>query len=194
MRKLLRYLRGNAVPVLVGAGLTAALLTVVVGGEHALSSTAFCTSCHSMTYPAEELAESTHYGALGANPECKDCHVPQGLGNFALAVSTHVVDGLRGMVGEAALDLSTADKFDEHRLEFAHNARMNLKAWDSVTCRSCHRDPRPPGKSARTAHEKIRTEGATCIDCHQNLVHKRVPETDLDRSRAEGRMVLRERK
>lgn len=193
MRKILGYLCAHRLAVLIGAGLTAALLTAGVGGEHALSSTTFCTSCHSMTYPAEELAESTHYGALGANPECKDCHVPQGIGNFALAVSTHVVDGLRGMVGEVARDLSTVEKFDAHRLEFAHNARMNLKAWDSVTCRSCHRDPRPPGRSARAAHEKMRTEGATCIDCHQNLVHKRVPETDLDRSLADGRMVMRKK-
>jgi nitrate/TMAO reductase-like tetraheme cytochrome c subunit len=38
----------------------------------------------------------------------------------------------------------------------------------------------------------MRTEGATCIDCHQNLVHKEVDETDLDASLAQGKMVIRE--
>jgi nitrate/TMAO reductase-like tetraheme cytochrome c subunit len=66
---------------------------------------------------------------------------------------------------------------------------MNLKRWDSVTCRACHKDPQPPGADARAAHEKMRTHKATCIDCHQNLVHKEVPETDLDASLAQGRRV-----
>ena len=51
--------------------------------------------------------------------------------------------------------------------------------------------PQPPGADARAAHEKMRTQKATCIDCHQNLVHKEVPETDLDASLAQGRRVER---
>lgn len=38
----------------------------------------------------------------------------------------------------------------------------------------------------------MKTEGATCIDCHQNLVHKQFPESDLNASRAQGMMVLKE--
>ena len=40
----------------------------------------------------------------------------------------------------------------------------------------------------------METEGATCIDCHQNLVHKKVPEHDLNASLAQGKMVLKEEK
>jgi cytochrome c-type protein NapC len=72
----------------------------------------------------------------------------------------------------------------------AHDARMNLKKWDSVTCRDCHRDPNPPGADAQEAHKKLKTEGATCIDCHQNLVHEEVAKTDLNASLAAGKMVL----
>ena len=54
--------------LLVGAVLGIVMVAVVFGGEAAVSTTAFCTSCHSMTYPAEELKSSSHYGALGANP------------------------------------------------------------------------------------------------------------------------------
>ncbi len=66
----------------------------------------------------------------------------------------------------------------------------NLKKWDSVTCRDCHRDPNPPGADAQEAHKKLKTEGATCIDCHQNLVHEAVPKTDLNASLAAGKMVV----
>ena len=72
----------------------------------------------------------------------------------------------------------------------AHDARMNLKKWDSVTCRDCHKNPNPPGADAQEAHKKMKTEGATCIDCHQNLVHEEVAKTDLNASLAAGKMVL----
>ena len=131
--------------LLLGLALGIVLVVVVLAGEAAVSTNAFCTSCHSMTYPAEELKTSSHYGALGANPGCKDCHIPQGLQNFHLAVATHVVDGARELYLEAVNDYSTLEKFNERRLIMAHDARMNLKKWDSTTCRTCHRNPQPPG-------------------------------------------------
>ena len=189
--RLRPYLRQHGGALLLGAAGAVALLAVLIGGEAALSTTEFCVGCHSMSYPAEELRKSSHYGALGANPGCKDCHIPQGLANFHLAVASHVIDGARELFLEFRNDYSDIKKFDARRPEMAHYARMNLKRWDSVTCRACHKDPQPPGADARAAHEKMRTQQATCIDCHQNLVHKEVPETDLDASLAQGRRVER---
>lgn len=180
--------------LLTGALLGIVMVAVVFGGEAALSTTEFCTSCHSMSYPLEELKESSHYGALGVNPGCKDCHIPQGFKNFHLAVATHVVDGARELYLEFANDYSTLEKFNERRLIMAHDARLNLKKWDSRTCRGCHTNPQPPGADAKAAHLKMETEGATCIDCHQNLVHKEVAETDLNASLKEGKMVLKSSK
>jgi nitrate/TMAO reductase-like tetraheme cytochrome c subunit len=96
--------------LLTGALLGIVMVAVVFGGEAAVSTTEFCTSCHSMSYPAEELKTSSHYGALGANPGCKDCHIPQGFKNFHLAVATHVVDGARELYLEFANDYSTLEK------------------------------------------------------------------------------------
>lgn len=186
-----RYLGLHGGALLLGAAGAVALMAGVFGGEAALSSTAFCVSCHSMSYPAEELKKSSHYGALGANPGCKDCHIPQGLANFHLAVATHVIDGARELVLELKNDYSDIAKFDARRPGMAHDARMNLKRWDSITCRTCHKDPQPPGADAKAAHAKMRTQKATCIDCHQNLVHKEVAESDLDASLAQGRRVER---
>ncbi len=189
---LRQHLRVHGLAMSYTAGGLLAVAVVVLGGEAALSTTAFCTSCHSMSYPAKELRKSDHYGALGADPGCKDCHIPQGLENFHLALQTHVVDGARELFLEFTSDYSDVKKFNKDRLRMAHLARMNLKKWDSVTCRRCHKNPRPPGKSPKRAHAKMETQGATCIDCHQNLVHKEVDETDLDASLARGEMVIRE--
>ncbi len=186
---LRRYLRQHGGALLLGAAGALTLLAALFGGEAAVSTTEFCVSCHSMSYPAEELKKSSHYGALGVNPGCKDCHIPQGLANFHLAIATHVVDGARELILEFKNDYSDIKKFDARRPEMAHDARMNLKRWDSVTCRACHKNPQPPGADARAAHDKMRTQKATCIDCHQNLVHAEVPETDLDASLAQGKMA-----
>lgn len=186
-----RLQKGSIGTLLTGGLLGIVLVVVVFGGEAALSTEEFCTSCHSMSYPQQELRESTHYGALGVNPGCKDCHIPQGIENFHLAVATHIVDGARELYLELVNDYSTLEKFNERRLIMAHDARMNLKKWDSITCRTCHKNPQPPGESAQAEHKKMETEGATCIDCHQNLVHEEAPMTDLNASLAAGKLVLK---
>lgn len=183
--------KGSIGSLLIGTLVGIVLVAVVFGGEAALSTEEFCTSCHSMSYPQEELKKSSHYGALGVNPGCKDCHIPQGFENFHLAVATHVVDGARELYLELVNDYSTLEKFNERRLIMAHDARMNLKKWDSITCRTCHKNPDPPGEGAQAAHKKMVTEGATCIDCHQNLVHTEAPMTDLNASLASGKLVLK---
>jgi nitrate/TMAO reductase-like tetraheme cytochrome c subunit len=189
---LRRYLKTHGHAITLGAGGLLVVLALLIGGEAALSTTAFCTSCHSMSYPAKELRKSSHYGALGADPGCKDCHIPQGPANFHRAVWAHLAGGSRDLFRELTHDYSEVRKFNERRLEMAHHARMEMKTQDSLTCRACHQNPRPPGKAPKSAHEKMETEGATCIDCHQNLVHREVDETDLDASLAQGKMVLKE--
>ncbi|MCC7414378.1 MAG: NapC/NirT family cytochrome c [Gammaproteobacteria bacterium] len=184
--------KGRFGAALAGALVMLLLVVAVVGGEAALSTTGFCTSCHSMSYPAEELRESSHYGALGADPGCKDCHIPQGMENLHRAVWAHLADGSRDLLAELTRDYAGIEAFDERRLEMAHRVRMQMKAQDSLTCRRCHSNPRPPGRSAKAAHARMQSEGLTCIDCHQNLVHDEVEETDLTASLARGSMVIRD--
>ncbi|MEK6586541.1 MAG: NapC/NirT family cytochrome c, partial [Nitrospirota bacterium] len=98
---------GKAGTFIVGGVVGILLIAVVFGGEAAVSRTEFCISCHSEIYPYEELKKSSHYGALGADPGCKDCHVPQGFSNFHKAIYTHVVDGLPFLIKEFTTDYST---------------------------------------------------------------------------------------
>lgn len=188
IRELFREKRRAA---LMTVGLSVVLTLVltfgVIGGEKYLSSDGFCLSCHSMSYNAEELRASSHYGALGVNPDCQACHLPP---NFFLRVESHVVDGARALIGELRHDLGTKENFDKYRAEYAHNARINIKKWDSASCRACHKEPRPSSDEAALEHKKMKTEGKTCIDCHQNLVHEKVPQEDLDQGMAQGRIVL----
>ena len=68
---LRNYLSVSGGALLLGAVLTVGSIVVVFGGEAAISRTEFCVSCHSETYPYEELKKSSHWGALGADPGCR---------------------------------------------------------------------------------------------------------------------------
>lgn len=184
------FVRQNWKAIFVTALATLFIAFIVVGWERAFSSTRFCTSCHSMSYPYEELKQSSHFGVLGADPDCEDCHLPQ---NFLLRLETHIVDGAKETIAQFTHDYSTKEKFDERRARNAHHARLNLRKWDSSPCRQCHKNVRPSSEEAERDHKKMQTEGATCIDCHQNIVHEEVPEEDLPRSEKEGRIVLKEK-
>ena len=139
VNRLWKYLSLSGGALLVGAGLVVGAIAVVFGGEHALSRTEFCVSCHSQTYPYEELKKSSHYGALGADPGCKDCHVPQGLGNFHLAVWTHVYDGTRAVLAEM--------KYDSRR---SRNSTSAGRSWPTMrACRSRIGTASPAGSATR---------------------------------------------
>lgn len=47
--------KGSIGSLLIGTLVGVVLVAVVFGGEAALSTEEFCTSCHSMSYPQEEL-------------------------------------------------------------------------------------------------------------------------------------------
>jgi len=80
--KLRQYLSMSGGSLLIGALIMVGAIAVVFGGEHALSRTEFCVSCHSQTYPYEELKKSSHYGELGADPGLQGLPRSTGLGKL----------------------------------------------------------------------------------------------------------------
>ncbi|MEE9613983.1 MAG: NapC/NirT family cytochrome c, partial [Thermodesulfobacteriota bacterium] len=91
----------------------------------------------------------------------------------------HIVSGVRDTYAEFTKGLDTEESYDAHRAEMARNARMSLKKWDSSPCRACHKNVRPENGHGKEEHKRMETEGLTCIDCHQGIYHKPVPEEKL---------------
>jgi nitrate/TMAO reductase-like tetraheme cytochrome c subunit len=156
------------VAFIVGIGFTGSF----IGGLKYAETVTFCTSCHEMNTPFQELTQSVHYSnPFGIRATCADCHVPPkfvpGLIRH-IEASTEVWGHLRG-------ELDTPAKYESHRLALAQKIWTELKANDSAECRSCHTPAamafakQPP--AAASAHQSLATSGMTCIDCHRGVAH-----------------------
>lgn len=142
------------------------------GGLQYASTVKFCTSCHEMNEPAQELAHTVHYtNAFGVRAGCADCHVPPA---FVPGLIRHI-QASREVWGHLMFELDTPAKFEAHRLELAQKVWKELKDNDSAECRSCHTPAamaftQQPA-SAASAHQSLGTSGTTCIDCHKGIAH-----------------------
>lgn len=156
--------------------------------DHYTSSEAFCTSCHSMELAAEPYRESVHYLPVsGVRASCGDCHVSPGV--FA-ATWDHILgskDLFRQMFG-ADYDDPVVNML--HLPDAAFSAREWFRRTDSRTCRRCHEQDAIVGKRADTrAIHREDAKGKTCIECHINLVHRKVPAQATFKREPWNRMV-----
>lgn len=80
-----------------------------------------------------------------------------------------------------------------HLPQAAFDAREWFRERDSATCKRCHTIDAIQGTRANTAaiHQE-ETEGKTCVDCHYNLVHRKVPDEKTFKREAWNRMVEEE--
>lgn len=135
----------------------------------------FCANaCHEMTSTvAVEYKGSIHdSNRTGVRATCNDCHVPhEYLPNYAAKLG--LFSDLWGHFVTGSID--TKEKFEAKRYELAKRVWVYMKQNDSRECRHCHTsakmDPEKQTEKARKRHEKIRTEGLTCIDCHFAISH-----------------------
>ena len=142
--------------------------------------TEFCTSCHEMTIPDEELKKTVHYkNRSGTTVSCADCHV---------ASSKHPVDyarkltmkvlAARDVIGKITCVVDTPEKYEAHRLTMAKRVWAKMKESDSQECRNCHHyatmDPTKQKDRSVVKHEGAVEDGKTCIECHNGIAHKPV--------------------
>lgn len=156
--------------------------------DHYTSTEEFCTTCHSMVLVAEPYRESAHYlPSSGVRASCGDCHVSEGV--FA-ATWDHFIGG------KDVINQIFGPDYDDpvinalHLPEAAFAARQWFKDRDSATCKRCHVKEAIFGSRPDT--NLIHTEDAkdkTCIDCHYNLVHQRVPAESVFKRDAWNRMI-----
>jgi cytochrome c-type protein NapC len=159
---------GGLVAFVLGVGFTGSFFA----GLQFASTDAFCTSCHEMSAPAQELTQSVHFSnEFGLRAGCSNCHVPP---TFVAGLIRHV-QASREVWGHLIGELSTPAKYEAHRLVLAQKVWAELKANDSAECRSCHTPAamalakQPP--DAASAHASLSGSGMTCIDCHKGVAH-----------------------
>jgi len=160
--------------------------------DHYTSSNEFCTTCHSMTYAEDAYLQSAHYNsASGVRASCGDCHVSEGV---IMATYDHAIgtkDLIKQLFGKADYDDPVVNLL--HLPEAAFAARDWFRKRDSATCKRCHALDAIQGTRANTAaiHQE-ETDGKTCIDCHMNIVHRKVPSEQTFKRAAWNAMVEEE--
>jgi len=142
---------------------------------------AVCNYCHlpsefnsdvrlSATRP--HLAESDDKTSQAT---CVDCHLPEGWWNTTYAY-THFLSftDLFGHMRDR--DAERAGDWIPPRAATAYRVRDRLFENDSITCRTCHIEAEIKFKRERgvNAHKLALKEEKTCIECHNNLVHRPV--------------------
>lgn len=140
----------------------------------------FCTSCHEMTIPYEELKQTVHFkNRSGTTVNCSDCHVASSKTPTDYAYkSLQKLLAARDIVGHISGVIDTPEKFEAHRLEMAKRVWARMKERDSKECRNCHNfatmDPEKQKARSQIKHEEAQEDHLTCIDCHKGIAHKSV--------------------
>jgi cytochrome c-type protein NapC len=181
MFKVLEKIRGwgsgRGSLVVLAVGLAIGLVAFASVGSFMVyaNSEEFCANaCHEMTTTvAAEYKGSIHdANRTGVRAVCSDCHVPhEYLPNYAAKLG--LFSDLWGHFVTHSID--TKEKFEAKRYELAKRVWVYMKNNDSRECRHCHTtarmDPEKQTEKAQKRHEKLRTEGLTCIDCHFAISH-----------------------
>ena len=151
---------------------------LVIGGAAGLAWTeteAFCTqNCHEMRdNPYAQYKGTIHdRNRAGVRAICSDCHVPK----EPVALIKRKMEASLELWGHLTGKIDTKEKFQAKRTELAHIVWKRMKETDSLECRNCHdaahMDPALQSEKAQARHQKMKTEGKTCIDCHFGIAHE----------------------
>jgi len=140
----------------------------------------FCTSCHEMTIPLEELKKTVHYkNRSGTTVQCADCHVASSkTPTDYIFKSFQKLMAARDVIGHIKGTVDTPEKFDAYRLTMAQRVWERMVERDSKECRNCHSfetmDPDKQKDRSVVKHEGAIEDGKTCIECHKGIAHKPV--------------------
>ena len=181
--------------LLVGGIAGIGFILFLVEFDHYTTTEEFCTTCHSMELAAEPYRESSHYKPQsGVQASCGDCHVSEGV---LSATWDHFIGG-KDLIKQIKGALIGPDYDDPvinalHLPEAAFSARKWFKKRDSATCKRCHVQNAIHGDRPDTRQIHIEeTQGKSCIDCHYNIVHRKVPDEKTFKRAAWNAMIEEE--
>jgi len=149
-------------------------------GMEYTNRSAFCTSCHEMTIPYEEMKQTVHYkNRSGTTVNCADCHVASSkTPTDYMFKSFQKLMAARDVIGHIKGTIDTPEKYEAERLTMAKRVWERMKSRDSKECRNCHNfqtmDPTKQKDRSVVKHEGAIEDGKTCIECHMGIVHKPV--------------------
>ena len=106
---------------------------------------------------------------------CAECHLPEGWWNATYAY-THFLS-MTDLFGHFRdRDSERAGDWIPPRAATAYRVRDRMFEYDGNTCRTCHVESEIKFTRERgvNAHKLALKEEKTCIECHNNLVHRRV--------------------
>ena len=142
---------------------------------------ALCNYCHlpwEFNSDVRLTATRPHQAEPGqkqSQARCVDCHLPKGWWNTTYAY-THFLS-ITDLFGHFRdRDAERAGDWIPPRAATAYRVRDRMFEYDSVTCRTCHIESEIKPKRTRgiNAHKLALEDKLTCIECHNNLVHRRV--------------------
>ncbi len=111
---------------------------------------------------------------------CVSCHVPGGMLD-SVYVYTHILTltDFFGRLHESVADRQQAP-WVAPAARRAYAVRDGFLENDSSPCRACHIESeiKPKRKRGQKAHKNALKKKETCIECHDNLVHREVPPRD----------------
>src|SRR3989338_3531562 len=89
----------------------------------------FCTSCHEMTIPYEELKKTVHYkNRSGTTVQCADCHVASSKTPADyMYKSVQKLMAARDVIGHIQGTVDTPEKFEAYRLTMAKRVWYRMK-------------------------------------------------------------------
>jgi len=146
-----------------------------------IAQDAVCNYCHlPWEYnPTERLSATRPHGSkaepLKTQPSCVECHLQEGWANTIYAYAhfvsfTDLFGHTRDLAAERAGD------WIPPRAAEAYRVRDRLFEYDGNTCRTCHVEAeiKFTRKRGVKAHKLALKDNETCIECHNNLVHRPV--------------------
>lgn len=142
---------------------------------------AVCTYCHlPWEFSPDERLTATkphqrEHDIKNSQATCVDCHLPEGWWNTTYAY-THFLSftDLFGYTRDR--DAERAGEWIPPRAATAYRVRDRMYEYDGNTCRTCHIEAEIKFTRDRgvNAHKLALKENKTCIECHNNLVHRSV--------------------
>lgn len=187
-----KFITRRIVAALMVAGLSGmGFILMLTEFDHATSTEEFCTTCHSMELVAKAYRESSHYNPpSGVRASCGDCHVSEGV---LTATFDHVM-GTKDLIAQIfGPDYDNPVVSALHLPDAAFAARKWFKERNSATCKRCHVQEAIAGRRSDTlAVHREDAKGKSCIDCHINIVHRKVPGEKVFKRDAWNKMVEEE--